>query len=379
MRRISCKGLWASIAWLYVSGAAQATPLPWGQDSDMVAWEEFAQLTASAGNPQIKKAEFETWASDQDIYVAASPQWPTISAPKVLQHSALGSAHLRAGIRPFVFVPGACTPPGGLPSGDNAAAGSGFPATGCIGEEVRRNWASFQYIVSNDLYSTAGLGRAFASGFKVDLPADAVEFKGDWVSVADAANWLANGDQNVIRAHYYTSFSQINNVNTEIALLAFHISSKQIKDWVWSDFEGSMNLGRCDVIGCHDSFGAIDANVAPNQAVYKPYGDCPKTAALTKLLQGAGTDPIWQNYCLKGSQVIFADGNNIPTKLGNSVIEPLNAGVFIDKSSCITCHAYASFGKDGVLNGFATDDPTKSPIGPVDPAQMKGFVSNDFI
>src|SRR5665213_3756665 len=142
MPGISLRGLWVSVALLAVSHGAEATPLPWGQDSDMVAWEEFAQVTAAAGNPRIKKVAFETWASDQDIYVAASPQWPAVSAPKVLQHSGLATAHLRTGIHPFAFVPGACTTPQGLPSGDNAAAGSGFPNTGCIGEEVRRNWAS---------------------------------------------------------------------------------------------------------------------------------------------------------------------------------------------------------------------------------------------
>lgn len=37
--------------------------LPWGQSADMVAWEEFAQITAPSGSPTSKKVEFETWAS----------------------------------------------------------------------------------------------------------------------------------------------------------------------------------------------------------------------------------------------------------------------------------------------------------------------------
>src|SRR5260370_17968429 len=154
-------------------------------------------------------------------------------------------------VRPFAFTTD-CTKPQGLPPG-TAAAGSTFPPGGCIGEEVRRNWASFQYIVSNGLDSRAGLGKAFAGGLKVDLPADAIEFKGDWASVADVATWL-RVDAGVIRGHYYTSSTTIAGVATEIALLSFHISSKQVKNWFWSDFEGAMNPRRSAFIACPDSF-----------------------------------------------------------------------------------------------------------------------------
>ena len=149
-------------------------PLPSGQDPDMIGWEEFAQITAPSGNPNNKTVEFETWAADQDIYVKSPAQWPTINEPKVLQNSVLEMSHSNLGFRPFAFIPGACLPPGGLakPPGDGAAAGSGFPDNSCIGEEVRRNWASFQYIVANGLDSRAGLTRAFANGLKVDMPSE---------------------------------------------------------------------------------------------------------------------------------------------------------------------------------------------------------------
>lgn len=358
---------------------AQGIPLPWGQHSDMVAWEEFAQITAPAGNPTASKVEFETWASDEDIYVKSPAQWPLISAPKVLQPSALGRAHV-SGVQPFVFQPGQCLPPQGLPApnGNGAATGSGFPQDGCIGEEVRRNWASFQYIVSNGLDSHAGLAKAFAAAFKVDMPADAVEFKGDWAKVSDVAKWLSV-DASVVRKNYYTSHSTNGGVSTEIALLSFHISSKQIKNWVWADFEGSLNPGRCDVIGCRDSFGAVVAEVSPNAHPYQSYGACAKSAPVGAMLDNAGTDPIWKNYCLKGSQVSFVSADGKDTLLGNSVIEPLNAGVPIAKSSCITCHGYASFDKNGRFNLFAVKDPLNSPTGDIDKTKMNGYLSNDFI
>ena len=205
-----------------------------------------------------------------------------------------------------------------------------------------------------------------------------MEFKGDWAAVADVATWLSVG-QDVVRAHYYTSKSKINNVDTEIVLLGFHISTKQIKDWVWIDFEGAMNPGRCDLIGCHDSFGAVVSDVSPNQVSYKSYGDCQKKANLLAMLASAGIDPIWQNYCLKGTQVTFIDENGQPALLGNSVIEPLNAGVPIQNSSCITCHGYASFDKTGQFNLFALKKPLNSPVGNINPVNMQGFVANDFI
>jgi hypothetical protein len=377
MRKLYSFAVIASLVGLSVSASAQGVALPWGQSSDMIGWIEFASITAPSG--QAKKVEFETWSSDEDIYLKDPAQWPSINAPKILQTSALAQAHLRETIRPFAFTPDSCIPPQGLKNG--AAAGSGFPSGSCIGEEVRRNWASFQYIVSNALDTKAGRARAFASGFRVEFPADAVEFKGDWASVGDIAKWL-NVDADFVRKHYYTSTSTIRGVNTEIALLSFHISTKQVKNWVWSDFEGAMNPGRCDVIGCHDSFGAMSSDVEPNAKPYQSYGDCAKTAALKTMLTSGGIDSTWSNYCLRGTQVTFVDENSAPTQLGNSVIEQLNAGVPIARSSCVTCHGYASFGADGNPTTSIQDilnKPLESPIGNVDPRLTQGSVGNDFI
>ncbi|MDJ0931576.1 hypothetical protein [Breoghania sp.] len=53
-----------------------------------------------------------------------------------------------------------------------------------------------------------------------------------------------------------------------------HISSRQNKNWVWGTLEHQNNPGRCDYIGCFDSFGAVE----PNTEVYNTqYGACAKT------------------------------------------------------------------------------------------------------
>src|SRR5947209_3891265 len=88
---------------------AQGAVLPWGQSTDIVAWQVFVQVMAPSGNPLSTNVEFETWASDQDIYVRSLPQWPVVTSPKQLQVSALSSTHLRRGLRPFVLAPQECT------------------------------------------------------------------------------------------------------------------------------------------------------------------------------------------------------------------------------------------------------------------------------
>ena len=93
----------------------------WGQLPDMVAWEIFAEVVASAGAAGGKELEFETWASDDDIYRKSPPQWPAIEARQ---------------------APGDCRQ-----DFDHAAASAaGFPDDGCIFEEARRNWAAYRYI-----------------------------------------------------------------------------------------------------------------------------------------------------------------------------------------------------------------------------------------
>jgi hypothetical protein len=61
--------------------------------------------------------------------------------------------------------------------------------------------------------------------------------------------------------------------------------------------------------------------------------------------------------------------------LGNSVIERINAGVPVKQSSCITCHAYASFEKNGQTDG----PPDPPPVGIADQSELKDLAANDFI
>jgi hypothetical protein len=353
---------------------AQGTALPWGQSSDMVAWEAFIQITSPSGAKGSHNVEFETWASDQDIY-QLKPHWPVVGEPKQLQVSALSQAHLTPAIGIRTITPDQCVPPAVQPPPGK------FPVQpACIGEEVRRNWASYQYIVSNGLYSKAGLIAAAMGGFKVDLPEDAIEVKGDWVTVSDLLAWIPSlKTPEKVRELYYTNTVTSGSTTTEYALVGLAISSKQIKNWVWATFENQLSPGRCDDIGCRDSYGAAIAEVKSALPINSYYGECVKSPAVAAMFANAGLNPVWNNYCLKGSQITFTTQDGSPTLLGNSVVERINAGVPIPRSSCITCHGYAAFNQQGEKNRAVLKVPSQSPIGEVDQSMMRGWTQNDFL
>src|SRR5262249_15803080 len=147
------------------------------------------------------------------------------------------------------------------------------------------------------------------------------------------------------------------------ALVGMHVISKQIPNWTWATFEHKDNAGRCDYAGCRDAFGAQIPNVRANATTGERYEPCLKTDALKQLFANAGTPPVWQNYCMKGTQPDFTTASGVPTMLGNTSME----ATFDDTSSCMSCHARASVDVAGqaLFGGAGFMDPP-------DPAQCPG-------
>ena len=216
----------------------------------------------------------------------------------------------------------------------------------------------------------AGLKSAYQKGTTVEMPTDSIAIKADWVPLPTIVKWVQQvGDIAGARKLYYTAVVG----SIEYALVSMHVSSRQNPDWVWGTFEHQLNPGRCDYIGCFDSFGAQTAEVPPNKAAFNSqYGSCAKTPQLKALMTKAGLDPVWENYCLKSSQVDFvaADGN--PYVLGNSVIEGIVGNGTVAASSCISCHAYASFGPDGAPTKAALKILPFNPTGKQIPGVLAG-------
>ena len=271
-----------------------------------------------------------------------------------------------------------------------------------------RNAPFHDYLFENDLYNTEGLKNTYnnnagnqranapfhqgnqsasqgSSGslYRVDLPPDAIMIKSNWVSATlvdaiqrrypkETVQFGAPDDY--IRHPFMTQITTANGDKCKLQdshyLMSFHVSSKDIPQWVWATFEHKNNPGRCDYTGCNDSFGFLAQQpdgtasnfIAPNQRSDQlaqsstvlendmQYAAGSVSAGLKALLRAQGvatgqqsgvfanpTDVAWANYRLKGSQVDFTDHQGRPTHLGNSITE---AG-FMTRSSCVGCHARA--------------------------------------
>jgi hypothetical protein len=343
------------IAFVVLAGAGFFAPvaasayIDEGPSPDLAAWEVFTQILAPSGAPAERRLEFETWASDDDIYLQSPPRWPDIG---------VGSK------------PAQCR----QDYDREAAASAGLPDDACILEEVRRNWAAYRYIVANDLYSRQGLAKAFQQHLKIELPTDSVQVKADWMRIGDVAKWL-NLEDDAVRRIYFTKIAGEDSAKTEYALISLHLNSKRWKNWLWATFEHRMNPGRCDDLGCHDSFGAASPDVGPKTQANQNYGACAKSVALMGLFANAGLSPVWLNYCLKGAQIDFAEKDGRPTLLGNSVIDRINGHIAPTQSSCITCHALASFNSAGE----PSDSRPLGAIGRVDAARLQGYLTSNFV
>ncbi len=283
---------------------------------------------ASAGN---NNALFETWASDGDTF-RPKPVWPASQQMQVGAGAlSLALETLHPDFRPEI-----------LPAGERL-----------VGEETRRNKPAFDFIVQNDFFKVSGLKAAFRAARPISFPVDTIEVKANWVEVGRLKEFNGfAGSPAEAAAAYHVNWAG----GKEYALVSFHIISKLIPNWTWATFEHKDNPGRCDVLGCKDSFGAVDAYVPPLSPEESPtrYPDCIKSASLLALFAKARLDPAFANYCLKGSQTDFTDSSGVAIRLGNSVTEQS----FVAQSSCMTRHGRAGFDASGHATTFAGFDPT---------------------
>lgn len=271
-------------------------------------------------------------------------------------------------------------------------------------EVVWRNRAMVDYIFRNNLYNAEGLaarnqaiGRAMDEGrfgdahrLRVSFPADSVMLKGSFIRqdvmlALDLIRDIPGEDvPNNPDYPYVTVYLKdgASGALTYFYLVSMTNASKDIPIWHWYALEHVANLGRCDFVGCNDSFGfAADGNAQP-EADFGSHFIAPKltgsgdleegedsiletgtiydpaetgermTDALLGLLDSMGVggalfdadpkvmsvdDPAWRNYRLKGTQTEFVTATGIDTGTGSTVIE----GGFVNSSSCLTCHSQA--------------------------------------
>lgn len=286
-------------------------------------------------------------------------------------------------------------------------------------EVTIRNRVFHDYLFANNLYNSNGVAAVFTANdvnqqknapyaadsrsasngqpaklSKIDFPSDAIMIKSNWLydGIARELGITNSPDkpfitQKMTTAVQYTLGAQA--VNCRLTgthyLMAFHISSKDIPNWVWTTFEHIAMPGRCDYIGCNDSYGyrstdTLPAGVARNyiaprvksddlvmspsivfdtDKLYPPEAVNPGLDQVFKSLgigttrsadkdQPAASDLAWRSYRLKGSQVDFTNSMGRKTALGNSITE---AG-FMNNVSCVTCHARAGIHLDQTKANF---------------------------
>ena len=295
---------------------------------DEFAWRLFVEINQSANNG-TNDVLWETWANDiPDTFPkhpdpANPPLWPGSKArPKALRPSrklqlfqSAFSSELESGHAPTHI--GA--------SGDS--------------EEVRRNQATFDFIVKNRLWYREGIEQAYQAGLNVNFPADAIEIKAHWkaIEVKDNPRYHWNTDQN----------------GKLFGLIALHISSKALPNWFWTTFEHVDNPNRGKALGIHDSFGVEPPNSLNGKV----------SVSLSDLFKKSGLGTEWRYYRLDGTQTSFTDSTGRPTLLGNSEIE----GPFVMTSSCITCHAKAAADGSGSFLQMFHGTPPEGDIGTPNP------------
>jgi hypothetical protein len=332
------------------AAVAQTDANPAMNAPDMVSWQMFIRVNASAGGTN---ALFETWASDTDTF-KMDPQFPTAPRPLVLRPPIIATVG-----------PQAIQESGGL-----------LPAippdpTQTL-EETRRNEAAFKFIKDNGLFKVTGLKAAF--GKTLSFPPDAVEVKANWMPVEQVPAFTGNKVTLAdVPKVFHVNTSPVDN--KKYALMSMHVITKLVPNWTWATFEHKFNPKRCDIIGCRDAFGAVQSPVPPNKDPGLGYPDCVKTPALKQLIAAAKWDEAFENYCLKGSQSDFTDNNGLDIRLGNSITED----GFVNRSSCITCHGRAGFDQNGRASSNAGFDANGAPLGPIQPNWYWSFTARQPI
>ena len=278
-------------------------------------------------------------------------------------------------------------------------------------EIVYHNKPFFNYSVVNDLYHSNGLGDVFKEqqfqaasqapyrplGQGVSYPQEAVMFKVDFIeeTVMKELGYISDHDDDPSTPmnhadHPYITMNiedpDTKKIKTHY-LVAVTGASKALPNWHWFAFEHVNNIGRCDYIGCKDSFGfqhsvslkLADGSEGEFMSHYIPpkqittelkdtlfvrnekYASTDMTPQLAALFKGmkvgqgkvthaSSKHPMptvssgaWQNYRLKGTQTNYYNNDGSPVIMGASVTE----GGFVNTSSCMSCHVQAGANGQG--------------------------------
>lgn len=329
---------------------------------DRAAWEVFILANKPAVNLPPNSAnqlvEWQTWISDITLYgdPCSTPAWPTVPEKPVLKPSGLFETIKTQSPNHFQSLTS--------------------PFNSEEREQVFLNKTAFDYIVSKGLWFSEGVLEHAIEG-DINFPEGAIIVKASWKHIHEP-------EKSTYVWQYIDKKDPGSTPNPRVlvGLNAFHIISKALPDWLWSTFEHIDNAGRCDAIGCKDTFGVDPGYVAPHRQPNLPYEPGMLTPELKAMFEAAGLAKIWQSYRLKGTQVTFTDNMGRANLLGSSVLEPN----FEATSSCMTCHTRATVSNNTTVSGqthkatglpvLAHEAPLQGHVGAPDPSWFQTVQSS---
>ena len=316
---------------------------------DKFVWELFCSVF-NHKTPQNKHLQWENWATEVLVYEnpCIPPIWPGKEEEKTFGHRKTLSIIEQIRVLPETF--------------EVTAFADLTLNTNPYLEEARMNKPMFDYIRDNQLYEKGHVMEMAKAG-KINLPAGAVIVKAQWKTVTkDQLNdyyWkiIRRPEIEISKVNGALVFDTLGYGPDTIGLAAFHLVSHVLPNWVWSTFEHVDNPGRCDYIGCHDSYGFTPYTVPPNKLDSQVYAE-PMTQnmnpELAEMFRQYGVPKVFNKFRLKGSMTEFTNTRGKTLLLGSSVLE----ANLVETSSCISCHARATLNpKTGAsLSMFAPAD-----------------------
>ncbi len=336
----------------------------YGPSFAYLAWNLFLQAMA----PSNSSLTFETWTEQCELNanVVGCPSAASVAAAaKAGGSSRVRLLHGSAMVRTKKIAGSDCgamttTTLGGYPPPSNLSPDAMFCEEVFL-SPVESSFVkrSLTTLVSQQTYGkernwTINFPGTAQNEFRIDL--DSLEVKVDWVPVTSYSNpTFACPDP--------TNSLYTETINgTCYALVAIHITSKVMLNWLWATFEPNNNVtnpNRCDpkLYGaCLDPWGTKST---------RPYGKgqtAQQSPELHQAMAEAHLNPAFNNYFLTGVQTQFVDNYGKPIQLGNSFVE-FNQGVAPGKSSCITCHQYANFDGKQPARGEPENNFGRPPYG----------------
>lgn len=273
---------------------------PAAQTPSELAWQHFSELSAPAGNNQVK---WQTFANQADLYVAKPdpknpPPYPGTDKLRQLRIAPGRQRLLARGLD--------------LMSAHQEASNACMPAG--VLEEVRLNKDVFNFVVANHLWYVEGQVDAFNKGMVVNFPTTALEVKANWRPITEKEK----------PSYLWAKASN----GTLYGLIAMHLLSKDVPNWFWATFEHKSNPCYGKYLAPQDNFGFAPGATIPSpglMAMFNKYGV---------------NKSVFANYRLDGAMVDFTDSEGAPIILGNSITE----NGFQTTASCITCHARSTAG-----------------------------------